>query len=56
MGKGVVDERSPAYVGTAALSSDDFVHRAVDEADVIVNVGHNVVEKPPFIMKERGAR
>jgi acetolactate synthase I/II/III large subunit len=54
MGKGVVDERSPAYVGTAALSSDDFVHRAVEEADLIVNVGHNVVEKPPFIMKTGG--
>ena len=54
MGKGVVDERSPAYVGTAALSSHDFVHRAVDEADLIVNVGHNVVEKPPFIMKKGG--
>jgi acetolactate synthase I/II/III large subunit len=54
MGKGVVDERSPCYVGTAALSSDDFVHRAVEEADLIVNVGHNVVEKPPFIMKRGG--
>jgi acetolactate synthase I/II/III large subunit len=54
MGKGVVDERSPAYVGTAALSSDDFVHRAVEEADLIVNVGHNVVEKPPFIMETGG--
>ncbi len=54
MGKGVVDERSPCYVGTAALSSDDFVHRAVEEADLIVNVGHSVVEKPPFIMEEGG--
>jgi acetolactate synthase I/II/III large subunit len=54
MGKGVVDERNPCYVGTAALSSDDFVHRAVDEADLIVNVGHNVVEKPPFLMEKGG--
>jgi acetolactate synthase I/II/III large subunit len=56
MGKGVVDERSPFYVGTAALSSGDFVHRAVEEADLIVSVGHNVVEKPPFIMKRGGVR
>ncbi|MEX2526263.1 MAG: acetolactate synthase large subunit [Gemmatimonadota bacterium] len=50
MGKGVVNERLPEYMGTAALSADDFVHRVVEAADVILNVGHNVVEKPPFIM------
>jgi acetolactate synthase-1/2/3 large subunit len=54
MGKGVVDERNPSYVGTASLSSDDFVHRAVEEADLLLSVGHNVVEKPPFIMKKGG--
>lgn len=54
MGKGVADERSAAYLGTAALSSDDFAHRAVAEADLIVNVGHTVVEKPPFPMSENG--
>ena len=56
MGKGVVDERSPSYLGTAALSADDFVHLAVEEADLLVNVGHNVVEKPPFIMRENGVQ
>ena len=54
MGKGVVDERSPCYVGTAALSANDFVHRAVDAADLILNVGHSVVEKPAFFMREGG--
>ncbi len=56
MGKGVLDEGGELYVGTAALSSDDFVHRAVERADVILNVGHNVVEKPPFIMRKNGVR
>ena len=56
MGKGVVDERNPAYLGTAALSDGDFVHCAVEEADLIVNVGHDVVEKPPFIMKSGDKR
>jgi acetolactate synthase-1/2/3 large subunit len=51
MGKGVLDERSPRYLGTAALSSGDFVHRALDEADCVVNVGHDVTEKPPFFMR-----
>lgn len=56
MGKGVVDERDPRYVGTAALSAGDFVHRAVDEADLLVNVGQSLVEKPPFLMKRGGTR
>lgn len=54
LGKGVIDERHPLYVGTAALSSGDTVHRAVAAADLIVNVGHDVIEKPPFIMKRGG--
>jgi acetolactate synthase I/II/III large subunit len=51
MGKGVVDERHPLFLGCAALSANDFVHRAVQDADCIVNVGHDVIEKPPFFMK-----
>ena len=50
MGKGVVDESLPQYGGTAALSANDYVHKTIDQADVIINVGHDVVEKPPFIM------
>ena len=54
MGKGVIDERHPKFVGCAALSSGDFVHRAVEAADCIINVGHDVIEKPPFFMKDNG--
>ncbi|WP_428261425.1 acetolactate synthase large subunit [Haliangium sp.] len=50
MGKGVVDERDPLFLGNAALSDHDFVHRAIDHSDLIINVGHDVVEKPPFFM------
>lgn len=56
MGKGVVDERHPQYLGTAALSSNDFVHAAIDAADLIINVGHDVIEKPPFFMKKGGKK
>ncbi|HZN34965.1 MAG TPA: acetolactate synthase large subunit [Pirellulaceae bacterium] len=56
MGKGVVDETHPLFLGTAALSSGDFVHRAVEAADLIINVGHDVVEKPPFIMRAGGVQ
>jgi acetolactate synthase-1/2/3 large subunit len=54
MGKGVINEDSDLFLGNTALSADDFVHRALDAADVIINVGHDVVEKPPFIMQPGG--
>jgi len=54
MGKGVVDERHPRFLGNAALSSGDFVHRALESADLIVNIGHDVIEKPPFFMVRGG--
>ena len=56
MGKGVIDERHPSYVGTAALSANDYIHAAVDDADLIINVGHDVIEKPPFIMRHHDQR
>ena len=56
MGKGVLDERSPKYLGTAALSSNDFLHCAIDRADLILNVGHDVIEKPPFFMEHGGKK
>lgn len=54
LGKGVIDERHPLFVGNAALSAGDFVHRAIEAADLIVNIGHDVIEKPPFFMKPGG--
>ena len=51
MGKGVVGE-TECWVGTAALSEDDYPHRAIEQADCIINIGHDVVEKPPFFMRE----
>ncbi len=56
MGKGVVDERHPKFLGTAALSDDDFIHCAINRADLIINVGHDVIEKPPFFMEKNGTK
>ena len=53
MGKGVVDARHPQYLGTAALSDNDFLHCAISRADLIINIGHDVIEKPPFFMTDR---
>jgi len=54
MGKGAVDERHPRCLGTAALSDLDYLHCAIERADLIINVGHDVSEKPPFIMQRGG--
>ena len=54
MGKGVIDERHERYIGTAALSSNDYLHCAIERADLIINVGHDVIEKPPFFMEKGG--
>ncbi len=56
LGKGVIDERHPLFMGCAALSSGDFVHRAIEAADLIINIGHDVIEKPPFFMTHGTAR
>src|SRR5271169_4427489 len=54
MGKGTVPGGSNLYMGTAALSERDYVHEAVDRADLIIAIGHDTIEKPPFIMGPKG--
>lgn len=54
MGKGVMDERHDKYLGTAALSDHDYLHCALERSDLIINIGHDVVEKPPFFMVDGG--
>jgi acetolactate synthase-1/2/3 large subunit len=56
MGKGVICNRREKHLGTAALSDGDYLHCAIDRADLIINVGHDVVEKPPFFMSHGGAK
>ncbi|WPE18581.1 acetolactate synthase large subunit [Candidatus Thioglobus autotrophicus] len=51
MGKGVLSGDDSHFIGTAAFSSKDYVHEAIKKADLIINVGHDIIEKPPFIMK-----
>jgi len=56
MGKGAVAGGSGLYMGTAALSERDYVHQAIDRADLIISIGHDTVEKPPFLMGPVGPR
>jgi len=54
MGKGTVPGGTELYMGTAALSERDYVHEAIERADLIITIGHDTVEKPPFIMGVEG--
>ncbi len=56
MGKGTVPGGSNLYMGTAALSERDHVHEAIERADLIVAIGHDTVEKPPFLMGPGGPK
>ena len=55
MGKGVAEERGPLYVGTSIMPGD-YPNCAVQAADVILNVGHDVMEKPTFHMRPDDGR
>ncbi|MBV8102593.1 MAG: acetolactate synthase large subunit [Verrucomicrobia bacterium] len=54
MGKGAAAGGTNLYIGTAALSERDYVHQAIDQADLILAIGHDTVEKPPFFMGPGG--
>jgi len=54
MGKGTVPGGTELYMGTAALSERDYVHEAIERADLIITIGHDTIEKPPFIMGTKG--
>jgi acetolactate synthase-1/2/3 large subunit len=56
MGKGTVPGGTELYMGTAALSERDYVHEAIERADLIITIGHDTVEKPPFIMGTNGPK
>ena len=49
-GKGALDESSEFYIGTTALRRGDYVHKAIQYADVVITIGHDVFEGPPAIL------
>jgi len=50
MGKWVVDETLSQCLGTAALTSGDYIHDAIAESDLIISVWYDNVEKPTDIL------
>lgn len=53
MGKGSVSECNPNYVGTTSLSALDYVHDLIQASDLIINIGHDPIEKPPYFMSNK---
>ncbi len=54
MGKGAVPGGTELFMGTAALTERDYCHEAIEKADLIVTIGHDTIEKPPFVMAGKG--
>ncbi len=50
MGKGVTNEDSPLYLGCSIMPGD-YPNCAVQAADLVLNIGHDVMEKPTFFMQ-----
>ncbi|MGF6527865.1 acetolactate synthase large subunit [Variovorax sp. PvP013] len=53
-GGGIAEGTRGLWMGTAALTERDYVHEAIDRADLILAIGHDTIEKPPFIMGPGG--
>lgn len=51
MWKWVVDERLDQYIGTAALTSGDYLHEAIAQSDLILAIGHDTIEKPTNLLE-----
>lgn len=56
MWKWVVSEDVKEYLGTAALTTNDYIHDAIKKADLILSVGYDPIEKPTHLIWEWGTK
>jgi len=49
MGKGVISDDCEYSLFATGIHKHDYVNCGIDQADLIITVGYNVVEYPPFI-------
>jgi acetolactate synthase-1/2/3 large subunit len=52
MGKGVLADDHPQSLFSLGIHKKDYVHCAVETADLIITVGYNIVEYPPSVWNE----
>jgi acetolactate synthase-1/2/3 large subunit len=53
MGKGVLSDASEYSLFATGIHKKDFVNCGIDKADLIITVGYNIVEYPPYLWNER---
>lgn len=56
MWKWVVREDVKQYLGTAALTSNDYIHDAIKKADLILSIWYDPIEKPTHLIGEGGTK
>jgi acetolactate synthase-1/2/3 large subunit len=49
MGKGVLSEDHPLSLFSLGIHGRDYVHAAIEAADLIITIGYNIVEYPPSV-------
>jgi len=49
MGKGVISDDCEYSLFATGIHSHDYVNCGIDQADLIITVGYNIVEYPPFL-------
>jgi acetolactate synthase-1/2/3 large subunit len=49
MGKGVLSDESQYSLFATGIHKRDYVNCGIDKADVIITVGYNIVEYPPYV-------
>jgi acetolactate synthase-1/2/3 large subunit len=49
MGKGVLSDESGYSLFTTGIHRRDYVNCGIDRADLIITIGYNIVEYPPYI-------
>ncbi|MGF1509224.1 MAG: acetolactate synthase large subunit [Myxococcota bacterium] len=53
MGKGVVSDAHPQSLFCLGIHKKDYVHAAIEAADLIITIGYSIVEYPPFVWNSR---
>ncbi len=56
MGKGAVDRDAPYCLYTIGLQQKDYVALAVEEADLVITLGYDLVEYPPRLWNPDGSK
>jgi acetolactate synthase-1/2/3 large subunit len=51
MAKGVGDEADENFIGSITMPGMDYVGAAAGKSDLILNIGHDIAEKAPFLMR-----